>query len=643
MPKPFVALDFETGYNKKDYSVTKLGNWSYAHDPRFDPYMISVADENESWAGHPKDFNWAALEGKEIVAWNKGFDHNVWKAMAEKGIAPQLPNHWHCAANLSAYLCNRRALKDGASFLLGVQVEKGIRDWMNGKNWADAVAGGKDKELLAYARGDARNTFDVWAKYADLWPAHERELSEITYDYCDYGINIDLPLLEGYIKITQAVLIKLELALPWIARGNKPTSPKGIAEECRMNCIPSPPVKSHEDGEENYSLWEATYGPKFPWIGAYSNWRSLNKFLSTLETVKMRIRPDGTINFGLKYFGAHTGRWSGDNGFNLLNLRKDPIFIDKDFMPITDDIRLQVIADCLKEKQPLPSWVIEALDIRKILIPRAGKKFICSDLSQIEPRVLAWLAGDFAMLDKVRQGFGIYEAAAISRGLYSGEKGKFKQEKKKYAMVKANVLALGYQCGAERYIEAAKIMAGYDVCQNDDIDPLTGEKIYGSAAKREVEIFRKENPKTVALWNRLDREFKSSAGGDYVIELPSGRKMTYRKVRREVRKVFNPKTETYEPKFVFTGECRGRREMFYGGLLTENTTQATARDVFAEMVLDAHKKTRCPLFHVYDEIIHEVDKDVTTKDIEASMSITPAWLEGCPIGAEAQESMHYLK
>lgn len=255
------------------------------------------------------------------------------------------------------------------------------------------------------------------------------------------------------------------------------------------------------------------------------------------------------------------------------------------------------------------------------------------------------------MLDLIREyskvpGFSLYEANAKLWKVYDGPIGGFKKSERgvgKYAMVKAQVLALGFQCGWEKYIKAAYDMAGYDVTQHDDIDPATGEKIYGSAAQREVKFFRDSNPEIVNFWGTLDRGFKSSLGSDFVVELPTGRKMTYRKVRRESRKTWNPKTEKFEQKFVYTAEAKGRREIFYGGLLAENATQATARELFMEYIHDLHKAKLCPLWRVYDEAVCEVDMDVKTQDIEQIMSRTPEWLTGCPVGAEAQEAMHYKK
>jgi len=80
-----------------------------------------------------------------------------------------------------------------------------------------------------------------------------------------------------------------------------------------------------------------------------------------------------------------------------------------------------------------------------------------------------------------------------------------------------------------------------------------------------------------------------------------------------------------------------------GGKLTENLVQATARDVFATHLLALEKNVGPVIFHVHDEAIVEVDKDVSPRVVEAQMSVTPEWLPGCPLSAEGQEAAHYLK
>jgi hypothetical protein len=577
--------------------------------------------------------------------------------MVRKNMAPRVAiKDWHCSLNLSAYLSNRRSLKDAASFLLGVELSKDTRTYADGKTDNDMKADGRWEEMLAYGRSDAQHCHALFKRYGHLWPDREKRLSELTIWQGDRGIQIDTELLSEYIGIAQQMLTETEATLPWMLDGKKPTSPKAIAEECRKAGIECPPVKSHfDDGEARFAAWEAKYGQKHLWIANVSNWRSINKFLESLHTINERLMPGGLFSFSLKYFGAHTGRWSGDAGFNMQNLRKVPIYRDERGLMISDEGRLKEI----ERSKTLPDFVTGVLDIRKLFIPRRGKKMICSDLSQIEPRVLAWLVQDKPMLESMARGESPYTAHARATMNWTG--GDMKKEAKDlYALAKARVLGLGFGCGWDKFIAVAQTMAGLDITKDDpEWVEATNEKGEvctdkegkpilvsgrGYNSKRIVKDYRDSNPKVVALWKKLDTDFKNSVGGCYEMELPSGRSMRYLDVKRECRTVKDPETGEHKRKWITTALIGTRRFSLYGGLLTENAVQATARDVFGEHVLNLQDTSGIDvLWTNHDEAVCEVDQEITKEDVEHTMSIPPEWMPGLPVAAEAVESKHYLK
>jgi DNA polymerase len=129
----------------------------------------------------------------------------------------------------------------------------------------------------------------------------------------------------------------------------------------------------------------------------------------------------------------------------------------------------------------------------------------------------------------------------------------------------------------------------------------------------------------------LDRLFKESSGENFEMVLPSGRVMHYFDVRK--------KGDGYVAKT----ELGGYYKHFYGAKLVENLVQATARDVFACHLLMLEDAGYDVLFHTHDEAVIELDEDADVSGIEQIMSFCPSWLEGCPVGAEAVESKHYLK
>ena len=625
-----VAVDYETYYVKSKptdpgYSVAKQGNWRYCNDERFDPYMLSVFDGSNSWVGNPKDFNWEAIRGNLLLAHNAGFDSAVTRRLVELGHAPAwlLEAKWQCTANMTSYIASERSLAGAVQVLEGRFLNKGIRAETSGKTWADMVRDGSAPEVAKYALSDTRECLGLWNKYSHLWSPFEQDLSSLTMKQCARGVAIDTERLGQYIAVLGEVIFNLERSLPWTGAGAKPTSPKAIAEECRKVGIPAPPFITKD--EEGFIAWQATYGPQFTWVRAVTQWRSLGKLLSTLETIKDRLRPDGTIDFSLLYFGAHTGRWSGGgSGLNMQNLRKAPLYI-KDGVCVEPPSGLGY-AD-------MDAWVATTdhqLDIRRLFVARPGKKFIICDLSQIEPRVLNWLAGNHPLLKLIANGYAYYEAyskSAYPAGYkgWSGTPGKLKKEVglDNYTLLKNEALGCGFQMGPDRYTEYAGVSV--------------------EEARETVTKFREANPLIVDLWDRLNDEFRKSVGDRFEMQLPSGRSLVYRDVLRVVRTKKNKETGKPEPRLVYTALVGDHREELYGGKLTENITQAVARDVFGSHMLALEENTGDVIFHAHDEAITEVDESVTCKDVERVMSTCPEWVEGLPVAAEAQESKHYLK
>lgn len=660
-----IAFDVESFYSKKlKYSLRTQISETYCKSDLFDPYMLSVYDGTESWVGHPKDFNWAAFDGARGIAHNLMFDSTVLKEMHARGWCPK-PGfaEMHCSANMTAYLCNRRALDDATEHLLKIKVDKSAREDAVEKHWPQDFSAEQQKIMLEYAVRDAQLTWQLWDKFSPQWPAIERSLSRITIDQGMKGVQINTDLLDNYVQWTHEVKMRTEKELPWLKDEGeeseswgefnlKPTSTKCISEQCRRSGIPSPPVKSED--EEAFELWETTYGPKYPWIKCLGAWRSVNKLYKTLLVMKERLRADGTMPFALLYFGAHTGRWSGTAKINFQNMRKEPIFINQDGLMETDDKKCSSATECKRETGSYPEWVKWAIDFRALIIPRPGKKMIVSDMSQIEPRVLAWLSGNTTLLDKIRSGMSIYEVHARDTMGWTG--GVLKDESAgTYKLAKARVLSLGYGAAWEKFIVMAA-KEGVDITKDDpefiDVtDPISNvaKQIsgYGFNSKRVVKEFRDNSPLLASengLWRTLDNEMKRRVGEDFEIELPSGRKMRYEKVKCERRVEPDPETKKPRSRSVYTAIVGGhKRRIFYGAKLTENITQATARDVFGEQLVHMDELGWGNLFSSHDENILEVDNDVTPGDVEHEMSKCPDWLEGCPLSAEAKEVAHYLK
>lgn len=597
MPKPYAAVDFETYYDK-ECSVIPLGTVAYTLHPRFNVYMVSIFSDAYKFVGHPKDADWNAIKDHSWLSHNAGFDQAVYNRLLQLGQIqnlPAAPADWYCTSALACYLGAPRDLAGASRYLLGRETAKDMRNWMLGKTWEDCVAAGKANEMLEYAAHDAELCFGIWQLHNAAWPESERLLSNLTYKKGAEGIYLDSETLEDGIRKAQDAIYAAEGQLPWINLINpkddepyKPTSTQGLARVCQEAGIP-PPKSTAEDSEE-CDEWEKKYANDYPWVGQIRIWRKANKLFKLLQKLKARTLPDNTITYSLKYFGAHTGRWSGDAGFNVQNLHKGDIL---------------------------------GVDIRKILRARPGKKFIICDLSQIEPRVLAWACQDEDLLKALRNGLPIYEAHARATMGWNG--GRLKTENAQlYALAKARVLALGYGCGAEKFIFMAKMYADLDLTLRE--------------SKQCVDDFRRTNPKILNFWCELENHFKGAIIPDpenpncrqFNMQLPSGRTMKYRNVSDK---------HGWSAQVVM-GDTP---YFFWGGKLCENFTQATSRDVFGHGLLELEKEGIDCRFHVHDEFITEVDMSVKPSDVVSIVTRCPPWLEGCPIEAEAFESDFYTK
>jgi len=578
------AIDFES-YYARDCDISTLGAYHYLHHPKVDVYLVSVVTDSFKWVGHPKDFDWSRIDGAFLVAHNLAWDGLVLAHLMERGIVPPIQFAGSgCTANLSVYLGAPRNLAGAAKQLLGLDISKDLRAWMKGKTWADAIAAGRSVELQEYCLRDAQACFDIWKKYSEQWPDHERALARQTMLIGWRGFRVDRERVDAGIAHLEQVKFEAARSIPWSDGDSPVLSPKALGESCRKAGITPPSSLSEDDPE--CEAWEKVHGSQYPWVGAMRDYRKANALLEKLKTMRARTRStDGCMGYGLKYFGAATGRWSGDAGFNLQNLPRGESY---------------------------------GVDLRACIVPRPGHSIVTCDLAQIEPRCLAWLVGDQAFLEQIAHGTPLYEAHARNTMGWRGGRLK-KEDARLYSLAKARVLGLGYGCGPEKFRAIAKTMCGLEIGERE--------------SRETVAAFRSSNQAITGLWNRLQTDCRRSLGGSFEIELPSGRRLTY----------FNVSSNGG---WTFQTERGGPVQRFYGGRLTENLVQATARDVFAEALLRIERAGFQILFHCHDEVVCEVpvaSASAAAAEIARLMTTTPDWMPGIPLEAETQVSDRYCK
>ena len=361
---------------------------------------------------------------------------------------------------------------------------------------------------------------------------------------------------------------------------------------------------------------------------------------STKKYVMMQdaTRSDGKMHGLLQFYGANrTGRWAG----RLLQVQNLP----RNYIASLDDARELVKRG---ERDSLEMVYEDVQDILKQLIrtgivAKDGHRFIISDFSAIEARVIAWFAGEKWVIDAFNEHGKIYEATAaqmfdlgpVTEYDWKSTEGKAMRQRGKVA-----TLALGYQGGKGSLVSMGALEMGIP---EDELQDL-------------VDVWRTTNSNIVKLWKETERFVKKALSSGQVvrghqglkffkkedflfIQLPSGRKLSYCKPRLEPGK--------YGQKITYEGQGSKVyfvREDTYGGKLVENIVQATARDVLAEAMLRLNAAGFPIVFHVHDEVIAECKHDEHSLDeMNDILSQTPDWADGLPLAAEGFETEYYQK
>jgi len=339
---------------------------------------------------------------------------------------------------------------------------------------------------------------------------------------------------------------------------------------------------------------------------------------------------DGRARGMFQFYGANrTGRWAG----RLIQMQNLP----QNHLPDLSEARALVRNGDFEAVETLYEDVPDTLSqlIRTAFIPRAGKKFIVSDFSAIEARVIAWLSGEAWRLRVFEEGKDIYCASASQMFRVPVEKhginGHLRQKGK------LSELSLGF--GGS--VGALKAMGALDM-------GLTEDELPGL-----VSAWRQANPHIVRFWWDVDRAVTDAVGnkrscvthglnfsyesGMLFILLPSGRRLAYVKPRISENR-FGGECVTYEG--VGTAKKWERLES-YGPKFVENITQAVARDVLAYAM--GTLKDREIVMHIHDEVVIEANRDLPLQTICERMGRTPAWAKGLTLRADGYECEFYRK
>ena len=333
----------------------------------------------------------------------------------------------------------------------------------------------------------------------------------------------------------------------------------------------------------------------------------------------------------IQFYGANrTGRYSG-RLIQVQNLRRNnlkDLELARSLVKNRDYETMEILYES-------PSDILSQL-IRTAFIAKEGTRFIISDFSAIEARVLAWLAGEQWVLDAFKNGEDIYcRTASRMFGVpveKHGVNGHLRQKGK------IATLACGYQ-GA---LGALKAMGGIEMgLSEDELQSI-------------VDSWREANPNIVSLWWDIDSVVKrvvktrskegyknlviSYEKGILFIQLPSKRRLAYPKAKIGTNR-FGGESIVYEG--IVVGNKWDKIES-YGGKFVENIVQAIARDILAEAMMRLEQKGFNIVMHIHDEVVIESNSS-SIEEINEIMSIVPSWAPGLILDADGFESDFYKK
>ena len=348
------------------------------------------------------------------------------------------------------------------------------------------------------------------------------------------------------------------------------------------------------------------------------------------QAMQNAVCADGRARGMFQFYGANrSGRWAG----RLIQLQNLP----QNHMAHLEDARSLVRSGDYALLSALYDSVPEVLSelIRTAFVPRDGYKFIVSDFSAIEARVLSFLAGESWRLKVFAENGDIYCASASA--MFHVPVEKHGQNAHLRQKGKIAELALGY--GGS--VGALKSMGALEMgLSEEELQPL-------------VDAWRTSNPNIVQLWwdvdnavkttvrQRLDAEthgirFRYRSGMLFIL-LPSGRQLCYVKPKMGTNK-FGGESVTYEG---VGSTKKWERIESYGPKFTENVVQAISRDI---LMYAMRTLSHCFIVgHVHDELIIECSMDVSLDAVCEQMGRTPPWIKGLNLRADGYETMFYKK
>ena len=643
---PILGIDIET-YSEVD--LPKCGVYAYAEHPSFEILLFAYAFDDEETqvvdlkCGErlpPRVLDALTDPAITKTAFNAAFERTcIGRCLGKRLDAAQ----WQCTAVQSAMLALPLSL-EGVGEVLGIERKK-LKEGgdlvryfslpckptkANGQRTRNLPEHAPEKwrRFKEYCVRDVEAEREIRAKLQGYpIPAKEQELYRLDQEINDRGIMVDPVLVARAIECDgqyREKTTKRAYELTGLANPNSPAQLKEWLEGqgTQVDTLDKKAVRALLPGAEGDVLEVL----KLRLLMAKT---SVKKY----EAIRRSVCADGRVHGLLQFYGANrTGRWAG----RLVQIQNLPQNHIPDLALARELVKAGRYADIEALYESTPNVLSEL--IRTAFVPRPGCRFIVADFSAIEARVIAWLAGEQWRLEVFRQGGDIYCASASK--MFHVPVEKHGQNSHLRQKGKIAELALGYG-GA---VGALTAMGALEMgLAEEELPPL-------------VRQWREANPHIIRLWAQVENAAMTAVrekarvrlgrltfhcrSGMLFITLPSGRKLCYVKPRIQTNR-FGGDGLTYEG--VGEGKKWTRIETF-GGKLTENIVQATARDLLAEAMLRLRDAGLEIVMHVHDEAVLEVPiGHSSVEEVCALMAEAPAWADGLPLRADGYECEFYKK
>jgi DNA polymerase len=477
---------------------------------------------------------------------------------------------------------------------------------------------------IEYNRQDVVTEMAIRKKLKPL-AASEQKLWELDQRMNDRGVRVDLPMVREIVRFDEQNREKLQETAKSITKLQNPNSLQQLKGWLDRQGVPVEQLRKDDlDRLLSEALPEDVR--QILTIRKALGKTSVKKYSAMLTATCEDSRLRGILQF---YGANRSGRWAG----RIVQTHN----LAKNFLPDLDLARELAAAgdfDTLETLFGETSFVFSEL-IRTAFIPSEGCRFVVSDFSAIEARVVAWLAGEEWVLEAFRNGEDIYCKTASMMYhvpvVKHGENGHLRQKGK------VAVLACGYQGG----VGAMKAMDRGGTIPEEELQSV-------------VDQWRAANPKIVKMWRAYERAARiaieehrtvklkngvaySYNGGNLFAKLPNGRRLCYYGAKLKDGRLHymgvNQETKQW-----------GLAET-YGGKLVENVVQATARDCLAEAMTRVSDMGYQIVMHVHDEMIVDVPKEDTDalQRINAAMGAPIGWAPGLPLKGDGYECAFYKK